>query len=281
MRKQDIYIEPFRIKHEGHEAGDFTKRMAVPWQADFYECTSDQKNFIPAWWPAQRPNQVLTEETYKKLLAEKDPEVQQLLFSKREEWSRGVGRTTGQIYEEDNGKDEMITMWSQLGFITNKKGINGVNYFVESERGEISDSKYEFEGLTERDYYHILMNIDMHGEYLPTIRKLAQKYLTKAWNSQDDPEFPPLYKFFEYTPEAFDERMQEIYNDYVQQYEVFNVEEAAKEMPRQFLIERTRQMAPFNLVDGAWLQNVVKAGPIDEVHAGLLLFGVMKQEMVR
>ncbi|MDJ0659642.1 MAG: LodA/GoxA family CTQ-dependent oxidase [Crocosphaera sp.] len=77
-RRSEIYAEPFRLKkrdydyplsveatpiEEGLEPGDFTKFMALPWQADFNECAvqkplqninSDYVN----WWPAQRPLQV-------------------------------------------------------------------------------------------------------------------------------------------------------------------------------------------------------------------------------
>ncbi len=37
------------------EAGDITKQMAVPWQADFYDCSQEGEL---AWWPAQRPDDV-------------------------------------------------------------------------------------------------------------------------------------------------------------------------------------------------------------------------------
>lgn len=42
------------------EAGDVTKVMAVPWQADFYKCTryGGQGGIDPAWWPSARPNEV-------------------------------------------------------------------------------------------------------------------------------------------------------------------------------------------------------------------------------
>ena len=67
-----IYTEPFRIKHKplapneklslemnleaGLEPGDLSKYMALPWQADFNECSSQplQGRFV-WWWPAQRP----------------------------------------------------------------------------------------------------------------------------------------------------------------------------------------------------------------------------------
>jgi len=40
--------------------------------------------------------------------------------------------------------------------------------------------------------------------------------------------------------------------------------------------ERIRQFAPFNMVDGAWLRNIVRAGPFDETRA--LLFSVLMDE---
>ena len=54
---RDVYQfdEPFRLSHSGVEAGDVTKQMAVPWQADFYDCSQEGEL---AWWPAQRPDDV-------------------------------------------------------------------------------------------------------------------------------------------------------------------------------------------------------------------------------
>ncbi len=70
-RNPDIYSAPFRIKKRtpptdplslgydpqaGMEPGDITRYMAVPWQADFNECSSQPiVGRILWWWPAQRP----------------------------------------------------------------------------------------------------------------------------------------------------------------------------------------------------------------------------------
>jgi hypothetical protein len=70
-RNTAIYTEPFRLKlkkhvpvplsldfniYEGFEPGDATKFMAVPWQADFNECSSQPiVDKVVYWWPAQRP----------------------------------------------------------------------------------------------------------------------------------------------------------------------------------------------------------------------------------
>jgi len=47
-RNRDWYAEPFRFDISRFEAGDMTKRMAVPWQADFFECQVH-------WWPLKGP----------------------------------------------------------------------------------------------------------------------------------------------------------------------------------------------------------------------------------
>jgi len=60
VRDPSLYVEPFRIDHQRVGAGDMTKFMACPWQADFYECRD-------AWWPAQRPDTVITDLTFEEL----------------------------------------------------------------------------------------------------------------------------------------------------------------------------------------------------------------------
>lgn len=67
-------------------------------------------------------------------------------------------------------------------------------------------------------------------------------------------------KFFEFTQDAFDKRLEEMYT--------FIEEEGKKYVPandhiynsREDVIERVRQWAPFNQTDGAWLRNADKVG---------------------
>src|SRR5205807_5338118 len=71
-RDMRIYSEPFRIKRKagvappldlgldfdaGLEPGDLSRYMAVPWQADFNECSSQPigERFV-WWWPVERPS---------------------------------------------------------------------------------------------------------------------------------------------------------------------------------------------------------------------------------
>jgi hypothetical protein len=93
------FIEPFRLSHIGLTAGDITKQMALPWQADFYDCRQDDGL---AWWPAQRPDEVFIAGS-----------------GSMHKWTRW--RVTD--------FQSMVDKWHQLGFVV-KKGKR----FVESQR---------------------------------------------------------------------------------------------------------------------------------------------------
>jgi hypothetical protein len=88
IRVKDLYSEPFRFKTPPQpedsaipeqpitigaltfQAGFFTQQMALPWQADYYDCHKEDwdgvggpysplgKQFFFMWWTAQRPDDV-------------------------------------------------------------------------------------------------------------------------------------------------------------------------------------------------------------------------------
>ena len=88
VREPSLYSEPFRIDHGRVGPGDVSKYMACPWQADFYECRD-------TWWPAQRPDTVITDLTFQELFAnfesEKSSGFEAVMF-RRERWDRGLER---------------------------------------------------------------------------------------------------------------------------------------------------------------------------------------------
>lgn len=160
-RNPPIYAKPFHIKQQhdvayyyenglspthdecdpdsgGCQPGDLTKRMAIPWQADFFQCTAQYVNFtdehvnkaegIPApptyyayWWPPQSPMYVLNGAT-----------------SLDEQLASGVPAGFQVYYPRGiNSFAQMITAWSYMGFILNQnQGEQGRNYpyFTERER---------------------------------------------------------------------------------------------------------------------------------------------------
>ncbi|HXU37452.1 MAG TPA: LodA/GoxA family CTQ-dependent oxidase [Blastocatellia bacterium] len=99
MRDVNQYSEPFRLDQTYVQAGDITKQMALPWQADFYECRTDG-DF--SWWPAQRPDDVFVE-------GEEEPVP----------WTRKLVTS----------KKTMVKNWHRLGFVVKKD-----ERFVEDER---------------------------------------------------------------------------------------------------------------------------------------------------
>jgi hypothetical protein len=66
-RDNYAFTEPFEFRLDATQLkpGDLTKQMAVPWQADFYDCGYDlPKNAVVTgrfWWPAHRPEDVFPE----------------------------------------------------------------------------------------------------------------------------------------------------------------------------------------------------------------------------
>src|SRR5262249_39154539 len=81
-------------------AGFLTEKMALPWQADFADCS----NF---WWPSQRPDDV------------------SLKTREKVRWDRGVADL------RSNRHLNMVNSWSELGFVVFDKDAGK---FVEDER---------------------------------------------------------------------------------------------------------------------------------------------------
>ena len=127
----------------GCEPGDLTKRMAIPWQADFFNCTIQHVNFdnpnenkhqeasgmVPTpptyyayWWPPQAPWDVLVgDHTAAAQAAAGD-----LSAGLQVNYMRGI-----------NSYSQMVNGgWSYLGFIRNQNAnASGYYpYFVETER---------------------------------------------------------------------------------------------------------------------------------------------------
>jgi hypothetical protein len=290
LRNPAVYAEPFRLSHTDLKAGDLTKRMACPWQADFFECRLN-------WWPTHRPDDVLTYEAYRRVmdlndkLADLDqasPEYRRMrkerddLRHSRKPWARGLPAKA-----RPDGDMAMVAHWPQHGFVvdgTEADGAlesGGAPQFVETERGR-------YDGLTWPEYFHILTNIEQHPDFFPKARELALDFFAGADYEKDENYTP-----FTYSPDAFDQRMLKIYRELergmydesrmdtgIIQYPVVVRREGDEEITKdksfdvkpfsdRAVKERIRQNAPFNLVDGAWLQRIQSAGPAEEEKAHL------------
>ncbi|MEM7426265.1 MAG: CTQ-dependent lysine 6-oxidase LodA [Pseudomonadota bacterium] len=144
----------------GCEPGDLTKRMAIPWMADFHECTVQTPNitdinvnqltdgsgievppaFYVYWWPPQSPFNVMTGTP----LAQ-----DQVLDAYVSDIDGQPIIPAGQNVEYQRGIDsaqQMIQSWASLGFIINR-GTEHVPYMVETERnfGQLAQAKLNAE----------------------------------------------------------------------------------------------------------------------------------------
>jgi len=125
----------------GCEPGDLTKRMAIPWQSDFFACSDQDVNFtepnrneigdtgihVPPtywvyWWPPQSPVNVYSGATT------------------AEEQAMDGGNMVGQPILYTRGVNtfvQMITAWKYMGFILNQNTSpdrDDYPYFIEKER---------------------------------------------------------------------------------------------------------------------------------------------------
>ena len=183
VRNPTIYSGPFKIKHKstdpkfyfkngldpsheetappsmtgkGCEPGDLTKRMAVPWQADLFECTVQNVNFTDLqsmdstgfekpplyfvyWWPPQSPWDVILGVTDPEVDPNGDVEKQKKDAAIAELHAAGLSAGHQVQYSRGiNNSLQMVQAWSYLGFIVNQNEDEETRddypYFVEKER---------------------------------------------------------------------------------------------------------------------------------------------------
>lgn len=148
VRAASLYMAPFRIAHAnkdwvppspgelltndaisipngplaGQYPGGLTQWMALPWQTDTASCRSGYTKtydpYVPTFWPARVPNQVLSEANYRIVVDEEKPMGERLAaFANRAAWIEPLGSTsyTDQI-------NNMIAHFDHLGVVEVREG---------------------------------------------------------------------------------------------------------------------------------------------------------------
>jgi hypothetical protein len=162
MRHWILYASPFRIKRragqapslgtqlvgsvavgaggplDGSAAGDLTRWMAVPWQADTSSCLSGYityvDDYLPTFWPARVPNDVLSSEQYAVIMDPALPIGQkehELGFHRRVKWLRGIRypmkpETPPKIWPSPPAINKFLAEWWKVGIIEHKAGPGGL-----------------------------------------------------------------------------------------------------------------------------------------------------------
>jgi hypothetical protein len=140
VRTATMYMAPFRFAHApkgwlepgmgeilssdtvtipngplyGQLPGGITRWMAVPWQTDTASCRSGYTPaydpYVPTFWPARVPNQVLTRQNYQVVMnADKPVQERLAAFANRASWIAPLGSTsyTDQINNMIKGYDHL------------------------------------------------------------------------------------------------------------------------------------------------------------------------------
>jgi hypothetical protein len=148
VRHATMYSEPYRWRHRakddpepdygktltpaeacsfngplyGQFPGSITRWMAIPWQTDSASCRSgydpQYDPYLPTFWPARVPNQVLSVENYNKVMDTELPRADRLAaFNERMDWDR----TLGVGYQQQ--LQAMVDHFDRQGIVEVRAGI--------------------------------------------------------------------------------------------------------------------------------------------------------------
>lgn len=152
MRHATLYERPFRIRRREHPEpadsygltldqrqalapdgplhaqgpGDLTRWMGLPWQGDTGYCRSgydpDYDPYLPTFWPARVPNQVLTESDYEIVVDPTKSRAERLeAYNRRASWNRFMD-------EADSipaRMERLIGTFGQQGIVEARPGVEG------------------------------------------------------------------------------------------------------------------------------------------------------------
>lgn len=150
MRHPTMYEKPFRIRHrEADEPesdpglqinsdlalrvggplyaqgpGDLTKWLSVPWQVDTAFCragyNAEYDPYLPSYWPARVPNQVLTECDYCTVMnTSLSRSIRKAAFHRRLNWIRDLPD------DEVKVMLEMVRIYGAMGIVVARPGPKG------------------------------------------------------------------------------------------------------------------------------------------------------------
>jgi L-lysine epsilon oxidase-like protein len=103
--------------------GGISRWMAVPWQCDTASCRSGYDKtydpYVPTFWPARVPNQVLTRQDYDIVMdVERPLPVRQAAFASRADWDAPLGLKASYVTQINN----MIAHFDHLGVVESRPG---------------------------------------------------------------------------------------------------------------------------------------------------------------
>ena len=183
MRTSGMYSAPFRLKHApktpktdmnyygstmnsdvitmpagpllgGQVAGGITRWMAIPWQTDTASCrdgyTTSYDPYLPTFWPARVPNNILGEKRYKEAI---DPnlldETRREAFAYRYFWLDDLPMD-GEAPTQTNQINKMVQYFDKLAVVQARPGVpHDPNFPPEMQVGIIPNEKQQAKLLSD------------------------------------------------------------------------------------------------------------------------------------
>ena len=136
----------------GQVPGGVTRWMAVPWQTDTASCrdgyTTDYDPYLPTFWPARVPNNILGEKDYHKTLNKDLPlHKRRNAFSKRYFWLDDLP-LDGEDPTQTNQINAMVKYFDKLAIVQHRKGTDDKReYFPPEMQVGIIPTKEQEEAL--------------------------------------------------------------------------------------------------------------------------------------
>ncbi|WKA31324.1 LodA/GoxA family CTQ-dependent oxidase [Bradyrhizobium roseum] len=152
MRHASMFMAPFRIRHRradertypigdvlssaealsfdgplyGQRAGWLTRWMALPWHTDTASCRSQADYdpsydpYVPTFWPARVPNQIITEAAYRTIMDATKPRAERIAaFKDRSDWITQTLSDAGYLIQIR----EMLDRFGNMGVVAQRDGL--------------------------------------------------------------------------------------------------------------------------------------------------------------
>ncbi len=222
MRTSGMYSAPFRLKHApktpktdttyfgstmdsgvitmsagpllgGQPPGGITRWMAIPWQTDTASCrdgyTKSYDPYLPTFWPARVPNNILSEERYKEAVDPNLPEeTRREAFAYRYFWLDDLPMD-GEAPTQTNQINKMVKYFDKLAVVQARPGVpDNPNFPPEMQIGIVPSEKQQAALLAEtmKDLKKVMSSKKRMGKKEGDLLETTVKHLShkKLLNEQ-------------------------------------------------------------------------------------------------
>lgn len=120
----DVWTLPDGPIQGGQSPGSISRWMAVPWQTDTASCRSGYDKsydpYLPTFWPARVPNQVMSEAEYEIVMDESRSQNERLeAFARRADWLEPLGLERSYTHQINH----MIHHFDEMGVVEVRPGL--------------------------------------------------------------------------------------------------------------------------------------------------------------